>query len=298
LGAESSQAEGVVAFSEADAALIGEEGAMAEGRGLPGEGLVEEELAGGGTKQIGAADDFGHAHEGVVDHAGQVVGGEAVMTPNDEVPEIDSGDEALGAAGDVMELDGRTIRNAEPPIDSGAGGFGAVWGAADAGVDGVIIAGVGSGEGAEDIVSGARAGVDGFLLLEAVESGLVLGEAFALAVGGEGAAAVGAFVPLETEPGEILEHGGDEVRSGPAGVEVVVAEDEGTVVLLGAGLRGPEGPGVAEVEVAGGRWGEASPVGSRVAWVSVGRHGSKLRRRDGRACGASGLARPWPVRRK
>ena len=44
MGAESSQAEGVVAFSEADAALIGEEGAMAEGRGLPGEGLVEEEL--------------------------------------------------------------------------------------------------------------------------------------------------------------------------------------------------------------------------------------------------------------
>ena len=77
LVAQGAEGEGVVALGEADALLIAEErGVEVVDRG-EAEGALKEELAGGGFEQVGAADDFGDAHGGVVDYAGELVAGQA-----------------------------------------------------------------------------------------------------------------------------------------------------------------------------------------------------------------------------
>ena len=69
------------------------------------------------------------------------------------------------------------------------------------------------------------------------------------------------LAPGEAEPAEVFEHGGDEIEAEADGVEVVVAEEEFAVGGSGALGGEPEGAGVAEVEVARGRRGEAAEVG-------------------------------------
>ena len=77
LSPEGADGEGVVAFGEADAVLVGEElGVVIDGRRKQ-EGALEEDLAGGGLEEVAAADYFGDLSVCVVDDAGQLVAGEA-----------------------------------------------------------------------------------------------------------------------------------------------------------------------------------------------------------------------------
>jgi hypothetical protein len=91
--------------------------------------------------------------------------------------------------------------------------------------------------------------------VEAGEGGAVGGEA--LRLGDDG------FFPSEAELVKILEHGGDELGAAAGGVEVVVAEEGASAGGAGVLVGGPECLRVAEMEVAGGRGGEAADVGRR-----------------------------------
>ena len=68
--AEGADGEGVVAFGEADAVGVAEEVGVEVGDGREIEGALEEDLAGGGLEEVGAADDFGDVGVGVVDYTG------------------------------------------------------------------------------------------------------------------------------------------------------------------------------------------------------------------------------------
>ena len=65
---------------------------------------------------------------------------------------------------------------------------------------------------------------------------------------------------MDAEPGEVFEDSFEVCGFGAVGVDVFVAEEEGAVVVAGAGQGLPEGSSVAEVEEAGGRWSEATTV--------------------------------------
>src|SRR5690606_11196227 len=95
--AEVPEAEGIVPLGEAGAFFVRHEGAMEELGRRPAESSVKEELAGGGSKEIGPADDFGDGHEVVVGDAGELVGGKAIVTPGDEIAKVGPGDKGLGA---------------------------------------------------------------------------------------------------------------------------------------------------------------------------------------------------------
>ncbi len=73
------------------------------------ERLLQQNLAGGGFEQVAAADDFGDAQVGIVDGAGELVAGQAVPAPEEEVAEVGfyaaTGAEALWAAVAVDEGD-------------------------------------------------------------------------------------------------------------------------------------------------------------------------------------------------
>lgn len=129
--------------------------------------------------------------------------------------------------------------------------------ATGAGVDEAAGA-VGGTGGLLNVFSGAIATKNQVAGLEVVEDGLVDRIAFGLVVGTGGAADVGAFVPGEAEPAQVVE---DFV--GAAGlyarqVEVFHAEDE--LAVLEADLKpGQEsGAEIAQVERSGGAGGVAS----------------------------------------
>src|SRR5580658_5158415 len=95
--------------------------------------------------------------------------------------------------------------------------------------------------------------------MEALERGPVERNPLALVVGGVGAADVGALVPGEPEPAQVLEHGPREIHPVARGVEVVVPQDQGPAGLLGPPGGDPERARVAQVQVAG-RGGREAPA--------------------------------------
>ena len=84
--------------------------------------------------------------------------------------------------------------------------------------------------------------------------------ALALRVRREGPADVGAFLPAEAEPAQVFKHRGDELGFAPVAVEILVANDQRAAPGLSALLRGPERPGVAEVQESSGRGSDASAI--------------------------------------
>lgn len=88
---EGADGESIVALGQADAVPVGEEMGVEVGGRWEVEGALEEELAGGGFEEIAAADYFGDVCVGVVDDTGQLVAGEAVLTPDEEVAEVFAG---------------------------------------------------------------------------------------------------------------------------------------------------------------------------------------------------------------
>lgn len=109
--AEGADGEGVVTFGEADALVVGEElGVEVFGSGEI-EGALEEDLAGGGFEEVPAADYFGDSSVGVVDYTGELVAGKGVLSPDEEVAEIFSSGEGMGAEVFVFEADDSAVRD-------------------------------------------------------------------------------------------------------------------------------------------------------------------------------------------
>ena len=101
-------------------------------------------------------------------------------------------------------------------------------------------------------------------LAKRLERLLVVPGPLGLDVGAVRPSDIGALVPVEAEPAEVLEHGGDEIEAEAEGVEVIVAEEECATGGAGAFGGEPKCARVAEVEMARGRRGEAAEVGERI----------------------------------
>ncbi len=284
VGAEGAEGEGVVALGEADAVAVAHEVAVEVGGGGVAEGALEEDLAGGGLEEVSAADDFGDGGEGVVDDAGELVAGEADvggaggerLAPDEEVAEVGGGGEGLRAGVEVGEGDGGVVGGAEAVTrPARTAGVHEIWDwaswAAAVVVDGLVIGlgrevFVGRVGGEREITTGADAGIGETGGEELLEGGEVEGKAGGLAKLG---------VPGEAEPEEVFAHGGGEFGARALGIEVFVAEVEGTAGGAGALVGDEEGACVAEMEKAGGR-------GSETAGVGRGGHGAgtTIPRRD------------------
>lgn len=255
---ERAEAEGVVAFREADAGFVEHKRGVVINRRGRTERAEEEELAKGGFHEVGAADDFGDAEIGVIDGAGELVAGDAVFSPNEKIAEVAAGGGDLRAERGVFEGERFTIGDAEAPVD----GEGVVerrerraGGRAELRrVNRLVVFTdfMRRADGIEDIAARACAGENLAGGVEAREGGAVERETFAL--GNDG------FLPREAEPAEIFEHGGDEIEAEADGVEIVVAQEERAVGRAGAVGGDPECARVPEVEMAGGRGGEAADI--------------------------------------
>ncbi len=291
-GAEGADGLGFVAFCEALAGCVEDEGVVVVGGFGEGEEGLEEAVDVGGGEEVVATGDEGDVLEGVVDDHGEVVGGGDVLAGKDDVAEeggIDwdfavaliakgEGAEALAGGGGV-----------ESPAVGGVGGEEGLAlvggeGAAGAGVEGAFgaVGGVGdAGRLPGDVAAGAEAGVEDLGGVELCEGGGVGGEAVGLA---ERSA-----LPREAEPVKVLLDGVVELRADAGVVDVLEAEEEGAVVLVGEAVGDEGGVGVPEVEETGGAWGEAGGHGGRLG-KGAGEGDWKIAGGGGRGISMSGIS--------
>lgn len=148
-------------FGEADSGVVGHQGAMVKGGRGEGKRVVKQKLAGGGEKQVRATDDFGNPHSAVVHKNGELIGGNIVVTPDDEVAEIFSGDEALRAEMAIVESDWLVVRNSKSPREFLVLEVGEFFVAAGAGINRLVIGGVRCAGGGLDVFAGTGAWVYG-----------------------------------------------------------------------------------------------------------------------------------------
>src|SRR6185437_1736584 len=262
-----------MALGEANTALVAQQARVKVGGRCEVERALQQDLARGGLQQVGSADHFGDLLEGIVDDAGELIAGQADIfwivreraAPDEEVAEAVRGADApvrcgergegLRAEVEVVEADRLAVGNAEAVVaGSKLGDRRWLRRAAAAGVDGFIVFFMWGGGGLRKVAAGAGAAVDEAACEQLLEGGAVGGEARGL---GEHRRR-----PRNAEPGEVFEHGGEELRAGALRVEVLVAEEQRSALLLRAPICGPECRGMAEVEQAGGRWREAADVAS------------------------------------
>ncbi len=286
--AQGLEGERVVALGKALSGGVCDKGTVIPQWRRETEGAVEQELAGGGPDEIGTANNFRDAHGGVIDDDGELVGGDIVSPPDEEVTEIATSDKALRAEVLVEELDGFSVGHSESPVhaDGRCGGIGDVTGkrAAGSGVEGLIVflrlRFVGCLCGTLEILAGTFAGIDGAGVEELLPGGEIEVAALALRVGSEGAADVGAFLPADSEPAQVFDHGLLEVGAGAMRIEIFVAKDEGAVCGETALIRGEESARVSQVEEACGRGGYAAAIG-RGHGISLWEKGAEIILRAG-----------------
>src|SRR5690606_13022671 len=77
----------------------------------------EKELAESGFDEVGTANDFGDLHRGVVDGAGELVTGDVVFAPDEEVAEVAAGGGVLFPEAGVGERNRFTVGHAKAPVD-------------------------------------------------------------------------------------------------------------------------------------------------------------------------------------
>ena len=173
--AEGTDGQGVVAFGEADAVVVGEKFGVEVGWRGKIEGAVEEDLAGSGFEEVATAQYFGDGGVGVVDNAGELVARETVLAPDEEVAEIFACSEGLGAKVAICEGYRCTVGNSKTVVRGGFQGVrGRVGGAAMAAVDKLVV-GVfmGGMHHAGEVLTAAGAGVNVALFEQLVERGAV-----------------------------------------------------------------------------------------------------------------------------
>ena len=240
-------------------------GAVDIGGDLPAEGLVQQIVLGGGGEVLAAADHVGDAHQVVIHHVCEVIGGQAVPLDKDLVVQggVFHSDIAKGhivegggtLSGDTLTDDVRLAGGQVcchflgAHIAAGVGLLGEVAG--------ILVR---LGLLAEAVVSGA-------LFYQEFRVFAVKAAALGLDVGAHGAAHIGAFVVGEAALGHGLV---DHVHSAfhqAALVGILNAEDESAAGVAGNEPGVQRGAQIAHVHIAGGRGSETGadlPLGDAI----------------------------------
>ena len=110
-----------MALGEAHSVLIPHQFAVIVPGYRQAQGSIQQNLAGGGFQQVGAADDFSDLHGGIIDYYGQLIGGDIIFSPDDEVAEIFAGHQLLRTQVQINERNFFSIGDAKTPVHSGGG---------------------------------------------------------------------------------------------------------------------------------------------------------------------------------
>src|ERR1700757_2621067 len=85
-----------------------------------------------------------------------------------------------------------------------------------------------------------------------------------LRIRAKSATAIGALAPADSKPLQLLDHCANELRARALGIEVLIAEYQGSAMLRCTLSRDPEGASMSDVQEPGGR--RRQPAAIR-AWI-------------------------------
>ncbi len=199
------------------------------------ERLREQELARGGAQQVASAHHLGDAHRIVVGDDGELIGGNVITPPDDEVAEIIARCEVLLAEMQIAEGDGAALRHAEAPVVAAriVGGGSDATIAASAWIVRFVIGGSGRVRclmrglrGLRQIFARARAGVNSAGIAQLLPRLQINIAALALGIRRVRAADIRAFPPLDAEPAQVFEVRVYEFAARALRVEIFVAQEE------------------------------------------------------------------------
>jgi hypothetical protein len=104
----------------------------------------------------------------------------------------------------------------------------------------------------KDILPRATARINRARLPEPLECNSVKFEPFALVVRRKWSAYVATFLPLKSQPAQVLDETTDEFGPGAARIEIFIAKDESPTEGSGSMISGPKRARVAQMEVSSG----------------------------------------------
>ena len=223
------------------------------------EGTIQKYLPCRRLQEIGAADNFRDPHLGIVDHDSELICGNIIATPDDEVAEVAPRNETLWTQMRVGKADFFAVGHAESPVCtcgrrrwSGMRLVARDWPAGSR-IDRFIIQIIGRAHCLGNFPAGTSTGIDQSALMQILPGGQIACSPLALRIRGMRTAAIRAFVPGDTEPAQIFEHGIDELSAATLRIQVFVAQDQSSA-MLSRPLRGnPECARVSEMQQAGWR---------------------------------------------
>src|ERR1043166_7183064 len=102
-------------FCQADILLIAQKWTMKVYGNRISQSADEQQLSCGALEQVCAADDFSDLHRGIVDNHGELIGGDIVATPEQEVGKVAPGDELLPPEITVFERNNFALRDFQAP---------------------------------------------------------------------------------------------------------------------------------------------------------------------------------------
>jgi len=244
LGSQRRQLDRAVALGQAAAIRRDGQGNVAEGRGRETKSLIEQELPRSAGHQIVAADDLGHAHEGVIDDHGKLVRRAQAVAADDEISAQPRGLSLLGAAKKVVPADD-SRRNPEPPgertpreskimyiahLPMGAG----------TGVGGAFVFRMGRAGGAGDVGPSAGAWIDEFTRFQPLQGFVVQGFSPGLNDGFS--------VPIKAQPFQVDQSGCGGLVANPGSVQILDAQKNLPAIMSRGQPGDQERPGMADVQ--------------------------------------------------
>src|SRR5258706_4186404 len=258
-----------VALGQPLAGRAGDEAGMRPPRLAQAQQAIEQDLPGGGGKQVVASQHLGDAHRRVVDEHRELIGEDAVGAAQHEVADRRLRIELLRALQLVVEGDragrdaqaqgGRASAPALRPLRRAQVRAGA-------GIGRSVVLGTVRRARRSDLRARAETLVD--LVAQTCQRGLVEGGALRLAIGAAPAQIVagprvGTLVPSQAQPGQLFQLARRQARSDAGPVEVLDAQGESATLRPGPQPGEDGGPRVAEVQLAGRARGESAALGHR-----------------------------------
>ncbi len=235
----------------------------------------QENLASRRLQQIRAPHNFADPHGGVIDHDRQLIRRDIVAAPDNEVSEIASGDHPLRAEVKIGEQDLLAIGNPKAPVHTGRFEL-IVWDRvfdpvrrseappsprpAFPRIDRLIIRIIRRARRLRHVFSRTSTRINHPQIAQLPPRFDVVCPPFALCVRTCRPSAIRPFDPVDPKPAQVFEHGLHELRSTALRIQVLVAENQLSVMLGSTQRRRPEGARMAEVQQAGRGRREASAI--------------------------------------
>jgi hypothetical protein len=256
-------AQRIVPFRQTPSGRVTQQLAMKiSGRGMS-KRTQQKQLPRRRLQQIGAPHDFRDPHRRIVHYHCQLVSGNIVAPPDEEIAEIEivAGDIALPPEIQIRKLDCLTLRNAKAPVHAprlgGAGHILALT--TSSGIYRLIIV-IGSARRLRQILARTNARIEKPARAQPPPGFQIMRPALTLRVRATFSATIRPLTPANSEPAQIFNHGASEFAAGALRIQILVPQHQSSVIFNCPLRRDPESPCMTNMQKAGRRGREASAI--------------------------------------